>query len=121
MSADDPEPHRWLADRLRDLVHSGDLPPGAALRKPDLAAQYEVPVAVVTRALRVLLDEGLLVHRQEVGATVAAGSPASLAALRRLLVEADALLAQCRSGGGPADPDQVDTWRRRARAAGALP
>lgn len=57
-----PEPpSRQLAAILRAQIGSGELPPGSALPSiVKLAEQYQIATATVTKAIRILKDEGLV-------------------------------------------------------------
>lgn len=50
-----------IAQRLRQAILSGELPPGSALVETTLAAQFEVSRAPLREALRQLVGEGLIV------------------------------------------------------------
>lgn len=50
-----------IAERLRQAILSGDLPPGTLLVETALAAQFEVSRAPLREALRQLVEEGLIV------------------------------------------------------------
>ena len=49
-----------IADRLRELISSGDIPPGTRLIEADVASQLGVSRGSVREALRILETEGLL-------------------------------------------------------------
>ena len=48
-----------IYDRVRDAIMRGEVEPGQALKPQELAARYEVSVAVVREALVRLVGEGL--------------------------------------------------------------
>lgn len=50
-----------IAERLRQAILGGELPPGTALVETALAAQFEVSRAPLREALRQLAEEGLIV------------------------------------------------------------
>jgi DNA-binding FadR family transcriptional regulator len=57
-----------IADDLRELILRRDLAGGASLpSEADLTARYSVTRVTTYRAVRVLRDEGLVVHRHSVG------------------------------------------------------
>jgi GntR family transcriptional regulator len=60
---DDPRPaSRRIADELRELIASGDLPPGAKLpSERDLAEQYSAARNTAREAIRLLADDGLVI------------------------------------------------------------
>jgi DNA-binding FadR family transcriptional regulator len=110
--------HLQVADSIRDAIYSGDLSPGGQLpTSVELAAEYEVTPQVIRRAMRVLIDRGLILRRANVH-VVREGEAASLGVLRRLLAEASALLAEVEPGTRPAVRRRVTAWRQRARLAG---
>jgi DNA-binding GntR family transcriptional regulator len=69
-----------LADQLRAMIRSGELPDGAALPSTaQLVNQYEVSTSVVKAAISVLRTEGLVVGQQGKGvfAQASGGSPSA--------------------------------------------
>ena len=53
-----------LADLLREQIRSGKLPPRSRVPSlVDLAAKYELAEMTVRKALRLLIDEGLIETR----------------------------------------------------------
>ena len=68
--------YEQVADQLRRMIASGDLPPGAPLPAVrQLAGDLGVNLNTIARAYRLLEGEGFLAIRQRAGVTVAA--PAS--------------------------------------------
>ncbi|MHB1595603.1 MAG: GntR family transcriptional regulator [Streptosporangiaceae bacterium] len=59
-----------VADRLRDLILDGAIPPGTALRQERMAAQLGVSRTPLKHALQQLAGEGLLTVNQSGAATV---------------------------------------------------
>ena len=59
---DSPQPlSRQLAALIREQIRSGELPPGSRLPSINaLAAEHDIATATVTKALRILKDEGLI-------------------------------------------------------------
>ena len=60
-SADADIPHR-IADRVRELVARGALPPGLRLGQAELAEQFDASRMPVREALKLLSAEGIVVH-----------------------------------------------------------
>jgi GntR family transcriptional regulator len=113
-------PHVRIADAIRADVYSGVLVPGQRL--PDaveLAAQYDVPLKLVKDAIRLLIDEGVLIARRPQGTYVRTVQATTVSALRRLLAEADGLLTDLERRSRPEQRMAIAAWRARARAAGA--
>jgi GntR family transcriptional regulator len=62
----------WLADRIREQIASGELPPGAKLPSmTEFREQYSVSQMVVRNAIIVLKAEGLIYGVPGVGVYVA--------------------------------------------------
>jgi DNA-binding GntR family transcriptional regulator len=83
-----------VADRLRQDVLAGELPPGAHLRETELAGRFGVSRGPVRDALLQLAQEGWLVLAPHCGATVASPAPEPMLPLiraQRRLVERFAL------------------------------
>ncbi|MFF4762713.1 GntR family transcriptional regulator [Streptomyces sp. NPDC001292] len=59
-----------VADRLRERISRGELPPGLPLRDAALAAELGVSRNTLREAVRLLVHEGLAVHRLYKGAAV---------------------------------------------------
>ena len=59
-----------LADRLRDELLAGELPPGSRLKEEHLAQRFRVGRYTVRSALRTLVANGLLEHEANRGARV---------------------------------------------------
>lgn len=62
--------HVQVAERLRILIDSGDLPPGARLNEADLCGQLGVSRTPLREAIRSLATEGLIELQPNRGATV---------------------------------------------------
>lgn len=61
-----------VANHFRDKVENGELTPGDSLPSVDeMRDQFNVSAKTVSRALKVLKDEGLVVHRGALGTVVA--------------------------------------------------
>lgn len=64
-------PFELVAAEIRRDMREGKLKPGDKLpTHRELAGQYDIAVATVQRALKVLQDEGRLVARQSIGVFV---------------------------------------------------
>lgn len=113
------EPVQRVANDLRERILGGELAAGEPLRRVELAATYGVTVQDVARALRILTDEGLVVGRSGQPHEVSGGAVMTLGAMRRLLTEAGELLARFESGGRRPGGAALESWRSRARTAGA--
>lgn len=61
-----------LADRLRDMIVEGDLPPGERISERALCERFAVSRTPLREALKVLAREGLVTLTQHRGAAVAA-------------------------------------------------
>jgi DNA-binding GntR family transcriptional regulator len=63
-----------LAQRLQTAIESGQLPPGARIENEvELADQLNISRPTIRRAIRELVDKGLLVRRRGVGTQVLSG------------------------------------------------
>lgn len=60
-----------IADRLREMVQEGELPPGSRIQEQLLCAYFDTSKTPLREALKVLASEGLLIHRQHLGYRVA--------------------------------------------------
>jgi DNA-binding GntR family transcriptional regulator len=68
MAPEDPPKYRVIADDLRRQIESGLYAPGSRLpSKRDLMQTYEVALATVNSAVRVLVSAGLVETRQGSG------------------------------------------------------
>ena len=59
-----------VADEIRRLILSGELPPGTRLRQVELAARFGVSTTPVREAFRALVKEGLVHHDAQRGVVV---------------------------------------------------
>ena len=82
-----------VASALRDALHQGRWPPGAALRQEELAAEFGVSRIPVREALNKLQAEGLVVVEPNRGAFVASLTAADVHEVfdLRVLLECDVL------------------------------
>ncbi|WP_418789304.1 GntR family transcriptional regulator [Paraburkholderia pallida] len=61
-----------IAARLRVMIDEGELPPGARIDEKDMCAAFDVSKTPLREALKVLVSEGRVTHRQYIGYRVAA-------------------------------------------------
>jgi DNA-binding GntR family transcriptional regulator len=59
-----------LADRLRDDIRNGDLPPGMRLRQAEIAERYDISTTPVREAFALLQREGLVIRHENKGVVV---------------------------------------------------
>ncbi|QHF97569.1 GntR family transcriptional regulator [Streptomyces sp. NHF165] len=79
------ETARQIADDLRALINSGELPPGKRVPgEPALVREYGVAKETARRALTLLVDEGLAVRRRGSGTYVREFRPIPRVANKRL-------------------------------------
>lgn len=69
----------WVADRLREFITEGELPPGARLNERALGARLGVSRTPLREALRLLAADGLVVLTPNRGAQVIALSETDIA------------------------------------------
>jgi DNA-binding GntR family transcriptional regulator len=95
----DPNPAASVADRLREDIRTGRLPPGSILRQDALADRFGVSRQPVRLALEVLRASGLVTPRRDRSVEVVAMSAEALRDLVavRLLAERQALVLSIRS------------------------
>jgi GntR family transcriptional regulator len=86
MGGDMPEPkYVEIANRLRDRIESGALPPGQRLpSEPELADAYQASRNTVRLAIAALTNQGLIVTRQGLGTYVQAPARPFTALLSRV-------------------------------------
>ena len=70
--------HEELAERLRDMIVEGVLPPGLKVPERELCEQFGVSRTPLREALKVLASEGLVTLNQNRGACVASLTRADL-------------------------------------------
>jgi DNA-binding GntR family transcriptional regulator len=71
--------------QLRAKVISGELMPGEQIRQEEMAGEFGVSRVPLREALNLLADQGLLIHRPNVGYFVAKRAPDELAQISRIL------------------------------------
>lgn len=77
-----------IAESLRELIASGEIPRGSRIRQEVLAEQFSTSITPVREAIRLLQSEGLLVGEPRRGVRVASVDPEHLRStyiLRQLL------------------------------------
>jgi DNA-binding GntR family transcriptional regulator len=77
-----------VAQQLRQLIASGEIPRGSRVRQDELAERFDVSITPIREAIRLLHAEGILVGEPRKGVRVAAASPDRLRSTyvaRRLL------------------------------------
>ena len=62
--------HEDVAERLRELIYSGELPPGAFVDEPALCERLAISRTPLREALKVLTAEGLMRHEPRRGCFV---------------------------------------------------
>lgn len=60
-----------IAARLRDMIDEGELPPGGRIDEKELSRLFDVSKTPLREALKVLVSEGRVTHRQYMGYRVA--------------------------------------------------
>jgi len=60
-----------IAARLRTMIEEGELPPGARIDERAFSELFDVSKTPLREALKVLVSEGLVLHRQYIGYRVA--------------------------------------------------
>jgi DNA-binding GntR family transcriptional regulator len=61
-----------IADRLREMIQEGELPPASRILEKELCEYFDISKTPLREALKVLVAEGLVTHRQHLGYHVAA-------------------------------------------------
>ena len=56
-----------IADRLREMIQEGELAPGSRIMEKELCESFEISKTPLREALKVLVAEGLITHRQHLG------------------------------------------------------
>lgn len=60
-----------IADRLREMIQEGELAPGMRIQEKELCEQFDTSKTPLREALKVLVAEGLITHRQHQGYHIA--------------------------------------------------
>jgi GntR family transcriptional regulator len=114
--ADPRPPYLQISDDLRTRIGKGDPKPGERLpSNKALAQRYRTSTETVRRALRLLVDEGLIRAHSTLGTyvmrqDVAPGPADRLAALERRVDELECQLADTRAAAG------LEQWEPHDRA-----
>ncbi|MCL3778626.1 MULTISPECIES: GntR family transcriptional regulator [unclassified Actinomyces] len=84
-SFDDATPiYLQIAEEIRTQVLDGSLPEGARLTSTtEYATRYRINPATASKAVALLVDEGLVVKRRGIGMFVAEGAQSALRSRRR--------------------------------------
>lgn len=61
-----------IADRLREMIQEGELAPGSRIMEKELCEYFDISKTPLREALKVLVAEGLITHRQHQGYHIAA-------------------------------------------------
>ena len=118
--------HDTVADRLRDMIVDGTLPPGERIHEQSLCETFGISRTPLREALKVLANEGLVELRANRGARIATLTEGELAelfeALEGLEGHAAQLAAERASAGELAALRQLHDrmereWRRGRRTA----
>ena len=107
------------ADRIREAIVAGDLPPGTVVKDAVLAARLGLSVAPVRAALARLADEGLVESKPQSHTRV---TPLVLQHVRDAAVVVRAMheLAAREAAGRVADEDVREMWVANGRFAAAV-
>jgi DNA-binding GntR family transcriptional regulator len=102
-----------VVDRIRDLIVSGQLQPGARLRQDELAETFGVSTMPIREALRQLQAEGLVTFQPRRGAAVASLSVTEYEEIYRIREELEILAC----GWAAEDFDRIPIERLRGLVA----
>ncbi|SAL59485.1 GntR family transcriptional regulator [Caballeronia arvi] len=83
-----------IAARLRVMIDEGELPPGARIDEKDLSTAFDVSKTPLREALKVLVAEGRVTHRQYIGYRVAEIDLGDLASTFELLHGLEAMAGE---------------------------
>ncbi|RQR60998.1 GntR family transcriptional regulator [Burkholderia sp. Bp9126] len=83
-----------IAARLRVMIDEGELPPGARIDEKELSLAFDVSKTPLREALKVLVAEGAVTHRQYIGYRVAPIDLDDLAATFELLHGLEAMAGE---------------------------
>ncbi len=86
--------HDDVADRLRDLILSGDLPPRSRVNELELAERFGISRTPLREAIKILATEGLLELLPNRGARVTALSPEEIDDMLLVIGGLEALAAE---------------------------
>jgi DNA-binding GntR family transcriptional regulator len=60
-----------IADRLREMIQEGELAPGSRIMEKELCEYFDISKTPLREALKLLVAEGLITHRQHQGYHIA--------------------------------------------------
>jgi DNA-binding GntR family transcriptional regulator len=103
----------WAYAQLREMIVSGQLPPGADIHEGQLCAQLGISKSPLREALRELAQEGLVVAASQRGSYVSTFSPEDIAEIYSLRSYVEALEVRLAAERATAD----DIRRLRANVA----
>jgi DNA-binding GntR family transcriptional regulator len=103
----------WAYAQLREMIVSGELPPGADIHEGQLCAQLGISKSPLREALRELAQEGLVVAASQRGSYVSTFSPEDIAEIYSLRSYVEALEVRLATERATAD----DIRRLRANVA----
>jgi DNA-binding GntR family transcriptional regulator len=83
-----------IAARLRVMIDEGELPPGARIDEKELSLAFDVSKTPLREALKVLVAEGAVTHRQYIGYRVAPIDLDEIAATFELLHGLEAMAGE---------------------------
>ncbi|MFM0234800.1 GntR family transcriptional regulator [Paraburkholderia sediminicola] len=83
-----------IGARLRVMIDEGELPPGARIDEKELCVVFDVSKTPLREALKVLVSEGSVTHRQYIGYRVAPIDLADLKATFELLHGLEAMAGE---------------------------
>ena len=118
--------HDTVADRLRDMIVDGTLPPGERIHEQSLCDAFGISRTPLREALKVLANEGLVELRANRGARIATLTEAELAELFEALEGLEGHAAERAAARASAAElgalrqlhDRMEReWRRRRRTA----
>jgi DNA-binding GntR family transcriptional regulator len=98
-----------IAESLRERIFNHELPPGSTLDECLLAKDMGVSRTPVREALKVLIRDGLVTHRNLSGCRVAEFSPTELAELLKTLEHLESF--ELERGGNPFAADAIQRMR----------
>jgi DNA-binding GntR family transcriptional regulator len=114
--------HDDVAERLREAIGEGRLPPGSVVPEVALAAEFGVSRTPIREALKVLAAEGLVEMMPKRGAVVARLSPRDVRDMTAVLARLEGLAGELACAGTDRDVAEdvalLHARMERAHAAG---
>nr|WP_175195891.1 GntR family transcriptional regulator [Paraburkholderia caffeinitolerans] len=83
-----------VAARLRVMIDEGEMPPGARIDEKEMCMAFDVSKTPLREALKVLVSEGRVTHRQYIGYRVAAIDLGDLASTFEMLHGLEAMAGE---------------------------